>query len=121
MGPGDVETHLLEFVLPPNPGRRLGWGRLGPGLGQLGRRPLVSRLAVVGTFEEEEEEETLEEARLECLCWSREAAMAQSFHWAHLSSLVVAAATAAADAAAAATAAATAAAAAASRCGSVAL
>ena len=55
MGPGDVETHLLEFVLPPNPGRRLGWGRLGPGLGQLGRRPLMGRRVVVVIFEEEEE------------------------------------------------------------------
>ena len=109
--------HQQEFVLPLSQDRRPSWDRLVLERGQLGRRPLVSRLAVVGTFEEEEEEENPGEGRLERLYWSREAAMARSFHWAHLSSLVVAAATAAAVAAAAATAAA----AAASRCGSVAL
>ena len=109
--------HPQEFVLPLSQDRRPSWDRLVLERGQLGRRPLVSRHVVVETFEEEEEEECPGEDRQGHLYSSREVAMAQSFHWAHLSSLVVAAATAAADAAAAATAAA----AAASRCGSVAL
>ena len=113
--------HQPKSVRPPSQGRWPSWDRLGLALGPLGRRPLVSRHVVVEPFEEEEEEESPGEDRQGHLYLSREAAMAQSFHWAHLSSLVVAAATAAADAAAAATAAATAAAAAASRCGSVAL
>ena len=74
MGPGDVETHLLEFVLPPNPGRRLGWGRLGPGLGQLGRRPLVMAVVDAWTVEEEEEVESPEVALHERLYWSMAAA-----------------------------------------------
>ena len=112
MDPGDVETHRLEFVLPPNLDRRPGWGRLGPGLGPSGRRPLMGRRVVVEVFEEEEEEATLEEVLLAYLCWSREAAMEQSCCWAQLPSSVAAGAASAATAA-------TAAAAAASRCASV--
>ena len=99
-----------EFVLPLSPDRRPSWDHLGLELGQLGRRPLVSRHVVVETFEEEEEEESPGEDRQGHLYSSREAAMAQSFHWAHWSSLSDAAAAAAAAAVAAAIAAAAAAA-----------
>ena len=119
MDPGDVETHRLEFVLPPNLDRRPGWGRLGPGLGPSGRRPLMGRRVVVVAFEEEEEEETLEEARLAYLCWSREAAMGQSCCWAQLPSSAAVDAAAVAAAAATAATAATVAVAAASCCESV--
>ena len=94
-----------EFVLPLSPDRRPSWDHLGLELGQLGRRPLVSRRVVVETFEEEEEEESPGEDRQGHLYLSREVAMAQSFHWAHWSSsndAAAAAAVAAATAAAAA-------------------
>ena len=94
-----------EFVLPLSPDRRPSWDHLGLELGQLGRRPLVSRHVVVETFEEEEEEESPGEDRQGHLYSSREVAMAQSFRWAHWSSsndAAAAAAVAAATAAAAA-------------------
>ena len=98
--------HQREFVLPLSQDRRPSWDHPGLALGQLGRRPLVSRHVVVEFFEEEEEEESPEEVRQGHLYSSREAAMARSFHWAHWSSSIDAAAAAAAAAVAAAIAAA---------------
>ena len=69
-------------------------------------------LSAVWSFEEEEEEESPGEARLERHDWNMEAAMVLSFRWAHWSPLIVAAVVAASAAAAAVAAAVTAAAAA---------
>ena len=79
----------LKSVHPQDPGMRPSWGHLGPGLGLLGRRPhcaLVGRHDVAVTSAEEEEEVSLEEDRREHLDWNTEAAMGQSFDWAHLTS-----------------------------------
>ena len=97
---------LLRPVLPRGLDRTPSLDHLGPGLGQLGRRPLVKGPWAAWIVEEDEEEEVSQEVdRRGHPCWSMAAAMGQSFQWAHWSSEVVAAAAAADEAAAAAAAA----------------
>ena len=92
---------LRGFVLPQDLDRRPDWCHPGHGRGLSDQWPRVRLPAGCEAFEEEdEEEETQGEALQERLCLNREAAMEQSYYWAHVSSLAAAAATAAATAAA---------------------